>query len=299
MEFTGIALHTGEETAVRVMPASADTGYRFRRMDIPGAPEVEANVHNIHDTLLATSLGFNGASVKTVEHLLAALAGMGVDNALIEVRGDEVPIMDGSAAPFVRGLEMVGISEQAAPKRLLRILEPIEAVDEQGSAILTPSDMFRINFIIEFDSAVVGRQEIDYSYTPESFAADIAFARTFGFLKDVEYLQEKGLARGGSMENAVVVGDDGVANPEGLRSPDEFVRHKVLDTIGDLSLLGIPILGAYKGHKAGHRINRMLMQEVMNKPDNWELVCLEETREDEIIIRPIGDSDIPAFSAAL
>jgi UDP-3-O-[3-hydroxymyristoyl] N-acetylglucosamine deacetylase len=159
--------------------------------------------------------------------------------------------------------------------------------------------MFRINFIIEFDSAVVGRQEIDYRYTPESFAADIAFARTFGFLKDVEYLQEKGLARGGSMENAVVVGDDGVANSEGLRSPDEFVRHKVLDTIGDLSLLGIPILGAYKGHKAGHRINRMLMQEVMNKPDNWELVCLEETREDEIIIRPIGDSDIPAFSAAL
>lgn len=299
MEFDGIALHTGDQTAVRVLPAPPDTGYRFRRTDIPGAPEVEANVHNIHDTLLATSLGLNGTSVKTVEHLLSALAGCGVDNALMEVKGDEIPIMDGSAAPFVRGLELVGLVEQDVPKRLLRIIEPIEAGDEKGSALLTPSEVFRINFVIDFESAVVGRQEIDYLYSPASYAAEISFARTFGFLKDVEYMQEKGLARGGSMNNAVVVGDDGVANPEGLRAPDEFVRHKVLDTMGDLSLLGIPILGAYYGHKAGHRINRLLMQSVMEQPEHWDLVCLEEYRSDETIIRPIGDSELPVFPATI
>ena len=298
MEFSGTALHTGDVTAVRVLPGDPDTGYRFRRTDIAGAPEVEANVHNIRDTVLATSLGFNGASVKTVEHLLSALAGCGVDNAMIEVNGDEIPIMDGSAAPFVRGIEMVGLSEQGVPKRLLRILKPIEALDDNGRASLSPSDIFRVSFVIDFDHPVVGRQELVYDYTPESFGSDIAFARTFGFMKDVKMMQEKGLALGGSLDNAVVVGDDGVLNPDGLRSPDEFVRHKILDTIGDLSLLGIPILGSYHGFKAGHRINRLLMQEVMSKPDHWELVCLEELA-DETLIRPLGESDIPAFAAAL
>jgi len=291
----GTALHTGLETSVRITPSEPDTGYRFRRTDIPGTPEVEASVANIRDTLLATSLGLNGVSIQTVEHLLSALAGSGVDNASIEVMGDEVPILDGSASPFARGIETVGLCEQGVPKRLLRIKESIGAEKGNSTAILKPSDAFSIHFIIEFENTVVGRQELDFHYSPEAYRKDIAFARTFGFMKDAEYLMEKGLALGGSLENAVVVGDDGVINPEGLRSPDEFVRHKILDTIGDLSLLGIPILGAYSGFKAGHGVNRFLMQEVMSQPAKWDLVCIEETDSDEINFYPAHDTGLPSM----
>lgn len=279
LEFSGIALHTGSETSVRILPGDPDTGYRFRRTDIPGRPEVEASVHNIQDTLLATSLGFNGAAVKTVEHLLSAMAGCGVDNATIEVSGDEIPIMDGSAAPFVRGIEIVGLVDQEVPKRMLRILRKIETSEKGASASLVPSEDFHVSFTIDFDHPVVGRQELDYKYSPESFRKDIAFARTFGFLQDVQAMVDKGLALGGSLDNAVVVGEDKVLNPGGLRCSMEFVRHKILDTIGDLSLLGIPILGSYSGHKAGHRINRLLMQEVLAHPDHWDLVLVEEKEE--------------------
>ncbi len=295
MEFVGTALHTGLETSVRITPSEPDTGYRFRRADIPGAPEVEASVANIRDTLLATSLGLNGVSVQTVEHLLSALAGSGVDNASIEVMGDEVPILDGSASPFTRGIETVGLCDQDVPKRMLRIKESIGAEKGDSTAILKPSDAFSIHFIIEFENTVVGRQELNFHYSPEAYRKDIAFARTFGFMKDAEYLMEKGLALGGSLENAVVVGDDGVINPEGLRSPDEFVRHKILDTIGDLSLLGIPILGAYSGFKAGHGVNRLLMQEVMNQPAKWDLVCIEETDSDGINFYPARDTGLPSI----
>ncbi len=295
MEFVGTALHTGLETSVRISPSEPDTGYRFRRADLPGAVEVEASVANIKDTLLATSLGLNGASVQTVEHLLSALAGSGVDNASIEVMGDEIPILDGSAAPFVRGIEKVGLYEQSMPKRMLRIKESIGAEKGDSTAILKPSDAFSIHFIIEFENLVIGRQELDFHYSPDAYRKDIAFARTFGFMKDAEYLMAKGLALGGSLENAVVVGDDRVINPEGLRSPDEFVRHKILDTIGDLSLLGIPILGAYSGFKAGHGVNRLLMLEVMNQPAKWDLVCMEETEIDGINLYPARDTDLPSM----
>jgi len=279
IEFAGVALHTGKETSVRILPGDPDTGYRFRRTDIAEHPEVEASVHNIRDTVLATSLGFNGAAVKTVEHLLSAMAGCGVDNATIEVSGDELPIMDGSAAPFVRGIEIVGLVDQEVPKRMLRILKKIEASENGASASLVPSETFKVNFTIDFEHPVVGCQKLDFDYSPESFRSEIAFARTFGFLKDVQMMVDQGLALGGSLENAVVVGDDKVLNPGGLRSPDEFVRHKVLDTIGDLSLLGIPIIGAYSGYKAGHRINRLLMQEVLAHPDHWDLVLVEEKED--------------------
>jgi len=281
MEFSGIALHTGKETSVRILPGDPDSGYRFRLADIAGTPEVEASVHNIRDTLLATSLGFNGASVKTVEHLLSALAGSGVDNAIIEVMGDEVPILDGSAAPFVRGIEMVGLVDQGVPKKMLRILGSIEAQENGSRASLEPADRFSISFTIEFDHPVVGRQEMDFEYSPEAFGREIAYARTFGFLKDVQMMVDQGLALGGSLENAVVVGDDRVLNPGGLRSGDEFVRHKILDSMGDLSLLGIPIIGAYRGHKAGHRINRLLMQEVLARTDLWDLVLILDIDGDE------------------
>lgn len=287
MEFAGTALHTGDETSVRVLPGDPDTGYRFQRVDIPGAPQVEANVKNISDTLLATSLGLNGASVKTVEHLLSALAGSGVDNAVIEVNGDEIPIMDGSAAPFVRGVEMVGLVDQGAAKRMLRIKKVIKAGDDSANAVLTPSGFFQVSFTIDFDHPAIGRQHLDFPYSPDSFRNEIAFARTFGMLKDVEMMRQKGLALGGSLENAVVVGESSVINPEGLRSPDEFVRHKILDTIGDLSLLGIPILGAYSGYRAGHAVNRFLMQEVLSHPDHWELVCMEEVGHQKIEFHPI------------
>ena len=279
IEFAGVALHTGKETSVRILPGDPDTGYRFRRIDIAGNPEVEASVHNIRDTVLATSLGFNGASVKTVEHLLSAMAGCGVDNATIEVSGDEIPIMDGSAAPFVRGIEIVGLVDQEIPKKMLRILKKIETSENGASASLVPSEIFQVSFTIDFTHPVVGRQTLDYTYSHESFRSEIAFARTFGFLKDVQMMVDQGLALGGSLENAVVVGDDKVLNPGGLRSPDEFVRHKVLDTIGDLSLLGIPIIGTYSGFKAGHRTNRLLMQEVLAHPDHWDLVLVEEKED--------------------
>jgi len=279
IEFAGVALHTGKETSVHILPGDPDTGYRFRRIDIAGNPEVEASVHNIRDTVLATSLGFNGASVKTVEHLLSALAGCGVDNATIEVSGDEIPIMDGSAAPFVRGIEIVGLVDQEIPKKMLRILKKIETSENGASASLVPSEIFQVSFTIDFTHPVVGRQTLDYTYSHESFRSEIAFARTFGFLKDVQMMVDQGLALGGSLENAVVVGDDKVLNPGGLRSPDEFVRHKVLDTIGDLSLLGIPIIGTYSGFKAGHRTNRLLMQEVLAHPDHWDLVLVEEKED--------------------
>jgi UDP-3-O-[3-hydroxymyristoyl] N-acetylglucosamine deacetylase len=264
IEFAGVALHTGNETSVRILPGDPDTGYRFRRTDIAGKPEVEASVHNIRDTVLATSLGFNGTSVKTVEHLLSALAGCGVDNATIEVSGDEIPIMDGSAAPFVRGIEIVGLVDQEVPKKMLRILKEIGASENGASASLVPSEIFQVSFTIDFSHPVVGRQKLDYDYSAESFRSEIAFARTFGFLKDVQMMIDQGCALGASLENAIAVGEEKVLNPGGLRSPDEFVRHKVLDTIGDLSLLGIPIIGAYSGYKAGHRINRLKWTRLSN-----------------------------------
>jgi UDP-3-O-[3-hydroxymyristoyl] N-acetylglucosamine deacetylase len=299
MEFSGVALHTGEETSVRVLPGEPDTGYRFRMTGIEGCPEVEASVHNIQDTLLATSLGVNGASIKTVEHLLSALAGSGIDNAVIETVGDEIPIMDGSAAPFVRGIEMVGLVEQDVPKKMLRILERIEAGENGCKASLEPSDSFRVSFIIDFDHPAVGRQELDFDYSPEAFRSEIAYARTFGFLKDVQAMIDKGLALGASLENAVAIGDDKVLNPGGLRSPDEFVRHKILDTIGDLSLLGIPIIGAYNGFRAGHRINRLLMQEVLEQHARWELVMVEEDDEGYGRYREIDPGDVRPIAYAL
>jgi UDP-3-O-[3-hydroxymyristoyl] N-acetylglucosamine deacetylase len=279
VEFAGVALHTGKETSVRILPGDPDTGYRFRRTDMPGHPEVEASVHNIRDTVLATSLGFNGATIKTVEHLLSAMAGSGIDNATIEVSGDEIPIMDGSAAPFVRGIEIVGLVDQEVPKKMLRILKRIDTSENGASASLVPAETFQVSFTIDFEHPVVGNQDMDFTYSPSAFRSDIAFARTFGFLKDVQMMVDQGLALGGSLENAVVVGDDKVLNPGGLRCPDEFVRHKILDTIGDLSLLGIPIIGAYSGYKAGHRINRLLMQEVLAHPDHWDLVLVEEKED--------------------
>lgn len=298
VEFAGIALHTGVETSVRILPGDPDTGYRFRRTDIPGAPEMAATVKNISDTLLSTSVGLNGASVKTVEHLLSALAGSGVDNAVIEVDGDEIPILDGSAAPFVRGIERIGLVDQDVSKRMIRVLREIEAGDQNAHASLSPAESFSVEFTIDFTNPTVGRQSMEFHYSPEAYRKEIAFARTFGFMKDVEKLRENGLALGGSFDNAVVVGDDRVLNPDGLRAPDEFVRHKILDTIGDLSLLGIPILGAYCGHRAGHAINRTLMQEVLANPNRWELVCLEEREPDSIIYRSIQESDLYGINPA-
>jgi UDP-3-O-[3-hydroxymyristoyl] N-acetylglucosamine deacetylase len=274
--FRGVALHTGEAAAIRVLPGEADSGYCFRRVDKPGAPLVKASVENVVDTLLSTNLMANGASVKTVEHLLSALAGSAVDNAVIEVEGAELPILDGSALPFVEGIARAGLAEQGAPKRMIRILEPVAVGNGAGMASFEPSDRFRVNFVIEFEHPAIGRQQFDFVFSPEAYRREVAFARTFGFALQVEQLRKNGLARGGSLANAVVLGEKDVLNPEGLRAPDEFVRHKVLDTIGDLSLLGIPILGAYRGFKAGHALNRMLGLEVLAHPERWELVTVEE-----------------------
>ncbi len=274
--FTGVALHTGDEASIRLLPGKADGGYCFRRVDKPGAPLVKADVGNVVDTLLSTNLMANGASVKTVEHLLSALAGCGVDNAVIEVTGSELPILDGSALPFVEGIESSGLSELSAPKRMIRILGPVTVGNSSGLASFEPCDRFRLDFVIEFEHPAIGRQEMDFTFSPAAYRREIAFARTFGFAHQVEELRRSGLARGGSLANAVVLDERGVLNPEGLRAPDEFVRHKVLDTIGDLSLLGVPILGAYRGFRAGHALNRLLSLEVFARPECWELVTVAE-----------------------
>jgi UDP-3-O-[3-hydroxymyristoyl] N-acetylglucosamine deacetylase len=275
LQFEGVALHTGEVASIRILPGKADSGYGFRRVDKEGAPLVVASVRNVRDTLLSTNLEANGASVRTVEHLLSALAGCGVDDAVIEVTGGEIPILDGSALPFVEGILSSGLRELSAPKRMIRIREEVRVVSGNGTASFSPANRFRVQFTIEFPHPAIGRQEYDFLWSPERYRREIAFARTFGFLRQVEEMRSRGLALGGSMDNAVVVGEEGVVNPGGLRAPDEFVRHKILDTVGDLSLLGIPILGHYRGHKAGHALNRLLALSVLDNPDAWELVTVK------------------------
>jgi UDP-3-O-[3-hydroxymyristoyl] N-acetylglucosamine deacetylase len=267
-----VGLHTGRKINMKIKPAPVDTGIIFVRTDLPDAQPIHANYNNVCDTTLATTLGANGVTVSTVEHLLSAFSGMGVDNAIIELDSFEVPIMDGSALYFVNMLKEVGTHMQKKNKRLLIIKKPVSVTDGDASAVFLPTDEYKITYEIDFKHPIIGKQSYSMTFSDEKYEKEICAAQTFGFLKDLEFLQAKGLALGGSLKNAIVLDDKKIINKEGLRIPDVFVKHKILDAIGDLFLLGMPIIGHFLAYKSGHRLNNLLLKELMRKKDCWEIV---------------------------
>ncbi|MDO7653479.1 MAG: UDP-3-O-acyl-N-acetylglucosamine deacetylase, partial [Porticoccus sp.] len=254
---TGVGLHTGEKVYLTLHPAPVNTGIVFRRTDLDPVVEIQAKAENVGETTLSTTLMNGDVRVSTVEHLLSAMAGLGIDNAIIDVTAPEVPIMDGSAGPFVFLLQSAGIKEQEEPKQFIRIKRPVTVTDGDKVASFKPFDGFKVSFSIDFDHPAFHNRtlkaEVDFSST--SFVKEVSRARTFGFMHEIEYLRSKGLARGGSMDNAIVVDEYQVLNEDGLRYEDEFVKHKILDAIGDLYLLGNSLIGEFVGHKSGHGLN--------------------------------------------
>jgi UDP-3-O-[3-hydroxymyristoyl] N-acetylglucosamine deacetylase len=257
---------------MKILPAGIEEGIVFIRRDTPGHNMVKARFENVSNTTLATTIGMNGTSVSTIEHLMSAFAGMGVDNAIVEIDGPEVPIMDGSALPFVSLLKDVGIRLQEKDKKILVINNVVSVSDDSGSAMLLPFPEFKITYKIDFKHPLIGQQFYSITISDITYEAEISAARTFGFLKDVEYLQAKGLALGGSLKNVVVLNDKGIINKEGLRYADEFVKHKILDAIGDLSLTGMPIKGHFIAYKSGHKLNYLLLKELFAHEENYAVV---------------------------
>lgn len=276
--YIGIGLHTGKQVSMIVRPATYSNGIYFNRRDVePGRGLVPARWYNIVETRMSTVLGNEyGVTVSTVEHLMAALAGCGVDNAIIELDGPEVPIMDGSADPFVQMIERVGTVPQDTPRHAIWIHQPIEVRDGDKFAILLPSDVQRITVSIDFDSPAVGAQTLSVELVNEAFVKKVARARTFGFAHEIEHLRKRGLIRGGSLKNAVLVDGERIVNDEGLRFKDEFVRHKVLDCYGDLALAGVPILGHYYSYKPGHELNAAFLHKLFDNRTAWSYITVNE-----------------------
>ncbi len=292
----GIGLHSGQKVNMILHPQPADSGIVFRRTDVEeGTGDIKALWHNAVETPLCTTLvGPGGIKVATIEHLMSALAGCGIDNVLVELNGPEVPVMDGSAAPFVFLIECAGVVEQDAPRRALRILKPVECAELQRSATLTPGDGFSVYFEIDFDSEAVGRQDLEVQMVNGTFKHEIARARTFGFLHEIDKLRDMGLAQGGSLDNAVVISGDEIMNEEGLRYDNELVRHKILDSVGDLYLAGGTILGHFSGHRAGHALTLRLLQTLFADEDAWEWCDLTEAD----VKQPSGSSISPDRAVA-
>jgi len=278
---TGVGLHTGRKVVMTLRPAQPDTGIVFRRVDLDKPVDIRAEARAVTDTRLCSALEGGGAKVATVEHLMSALAGLGIDNLYVDLAGPEVPIMDGSAGPFVFLLQSAGIEEQRAPKRFFRIRRPVEVGDGDKWARFEPFDGFKVSFSIVFDHPVFERstQWLTIDFAETSYAKEVARARTFGFAQDVETLRNAGLALGGSLDNAVVLDEYRVLNSDGLRYADEFVKHKVLDAIGDLYLVGHPIIGAFTAHKSGHALNNQLLRATLDQADAWELASFEKASE--------------------
>jgi len=276
---TGVGIHSGEKVFMTLRPAPVNTGIVFRRTDIEGSPEVAGFATFVGDTSMNTSLEHDGVKVSTVEHLMSAFAGLGIDNAYVDLSNAEVPIMDGSAGPFVFLIQSAGIEEQSAAKRFIRVLEPVEVKVEDKWARLDPFAGFRVSFKIDFNHPVFKSHQsfasVDFSTT--SYLKEIARARTFGFMRDIEMLRERNLVLGGSLDNAVVLDDYRVLNEDGLRYEDEFVKHKVLDAIGDLYLLGHPLIGAFSGYKSGHHLNNLLLRELLERESAWEEVTFGDS----------------------
>jgi len=270
----GVGVHSGERVRVSIRPAPVGSGIVFVRTDLDRDNRVPVSAEAVTQTRLCTVIANEaGVTVATIEHLMAALAALEVDNAVVEVDGPEVPIMDGSALPFVQLLDRAGRRRQEAERRYIEILQPVEVVDGDKTVRLLPADRFEMAFEIAFPTKAIGRQRVDLPVTEESFRRELADCRTFGFLAEVQALREAGLARGGSLENAVVIDGDRILNPEGLRRPDEFVRHKALDAVGDLYVLGAPILGRFEGVYAGHALNNLLCRALLAQPRAWRLVA--------------------------
>lgn len=290
---TGVGLHTGDKVYLTLKPAPIDSGIIFRRVDLDPVVEIPAIAENVGDTVLSTTLVKDGVRVSTIEHLLSAMAGLGIDNAYVELSAVEVPIMDGSAGPFVFLLQSAGIEEQAAAKKFIRIKKKIEVRDEDKVASFEPFEGFKVSFGIEFDHPFFNdkilKAEVDFSTT--SFVKEVSRARTFGFMHEIEYLRSKGLIQGGSVDNAIVVDDYRVLNENGLRSDDEFVKHKVLDAIGDLYLLGKSLIGEFKAFKSGHALNNQLLRELIAQEDAWEVVTFEDDTKAPIsYMQPVAAS---------
>lgn len=275
---TGVGLHTGQKVYMTLKPAPVDTGIVFRRVDLEPVVEIKAWAESVGDTTMSTNLFNEGVRVSTVEHLMSAMAGLGIDNAYVELSAEEVPIMDGSAAPFIFLIQSAGILEQEAAKEFIRIKRKVSFEHEGKLASFEPFEGFKVGFTIEFDHPVFeGRNKdcvLDFSST--SFVKEVSRARTFGFMRDIEYLRANNLALGGSTDNAIVVDDYRVLNEDGLRYNDEFVKHKVLDAVGDLYLLGKSLIGEFKGFKSGHYMNNMLLRELLGQKDAWEVVTFED-----------------------
>jgi len=275
---TGVSLHKGEKVYMTLHPAPVETGIVFRRTDLDPVLELSACAENVGDTTLSTTLVSGTERVATVEHLLAALAGMGIDNAYIDLSAPEVPIMDGSAGPFVFLIQSAGVIEQHAAKKFIRIKRKVTVEDGDKVASLLPFDGFKVSFTIDFDHPVfnecTAHAELDFSTA--SFIEEFSRARTFGFIHEIEYLRSRGLARGGSVDNAIVVDEYRILNQDGLRFEDEFVRHKVLDAVGDLYLLGHSLLGEFRAYKSGHALNNATLRALLAQPDAWEIVTFGE-----------------------
>lgn len=278
---TGIGLHTGTKVTMSLRPAPSDTGIVFRRVDLAAPADIKASAEAVTDTRLCSALESNGAKVATVEHLMSALAGLGIDNLYIDLSGPEVPIMDGSAAPFVFLLQSAGLEELNAPKKFFRVRRAIEVRDGDKWARFDPYDGFRLTFSIIFDHPVFDRagQTITVDLAETSYVKEVARARTFGFVQDVEAMRSAGLALGGSLDNAVVLDEYRILNSDGLRYADEFVKHKVLDAIGDLYLVGHPLIGAFSAHKSGHALNNQLLRATLAERDAWELVTFSRAED--------------------
>jgi len=280
---TGVGLHSGKPVSLTLRPAPANQGITFVRTDLPDNPSVTAHFHRVVDTSLATVIGNDGFIVSTIEHLMATFAGLSIDNAFIELDAYEVPVMDGSAAPYTHLIRRAGIVEQAAPRQYFIIREPIELAENGKFVGIYPCDSFKISCAISFENPAIGDQEYCFELSDDGFAREIAPARTFGFLHEVEYMKSYGLAQGGSLENAVVLDEDGILNEEGLRFRDEFVRHKLLDSLGDFSLLGMPVLGHLKVIKSGHAFNHAFLEKFFHEKHAWETGTLPT------------HADLPAF----
>lgn len=279
---TGVGLHSGERVRLSMLPAPHDTGIVFRRTDLAEPVDVKVEPSLVNDTRLSSTLVTDtGVRVGTIEHLMSAFAGLGIDNLLVEVTAAEIPIMDGSAAPFIYLLDSAGIIDQPVPKKFIRVLHEIEVVEGDKWVRLTPHEGFKVSLSIAFDHPAFSRapQTVEIDFTNSSYIDEISRARTFGFMHEVEFMRSHGLGLGGTLDNAIVIDDEYVLNPEGLRFPDEFVRHKILDAIGDLYVIGHPLIAAFAGHKSGHALNNALLRKLLATPDAWEMVSFERAAD--------------------
>ena len=274
----GVGLHNGEKVSLTLHPAAIDTGILFRRTDLPGMPEIKATPEAVADTRMCSSLEQNGARVSTVEHLMSALAGLGIDNIIVDVNASEIPIMDGSSGPFVFLLQSAGVMEQSTAKKFIAIKKLVEVKDDDKWAKFEPYHGFKMDFTINFAHPVFENSgsNVKIDFADNSYIKEISRARTFGFMHEVEYLRANGLARGGSLDNAIVLDEFRVLNTDGLRYEDEFAKHKVLDAIGDLYMLGHPLLGAFSAYKSGHGLNNQLIRQLMQDTSAWEYVTFDQ-----------------------